>query len=60
MLKSHGFNPLANLRPESDRFADDAANMARAIIKTDAKAKNIGRNLLSSLVKGLLMPYAPK
>jgi type IV secretion system protein VirD4 len=54
-LKSEGFNPLSNLDPTSERFADDAANIARAIIKTDEQGEKYWARSAQALVKGLLM-----
>jgi type IV secretion system protein VirD4 len=54
-LKSRGFNPLAMLSPESDRFNDDAGNIARAMIKLDALSEKHWAQSAQALVKGLLM-----
>lgn len=54
-LKSQGFNPLAALDPSSERFNDDAANIARALIRTDAHAEKHWAQSAQALIKGLLM-----
>ncbi len=55
LLKSHGFNPLAALDPESSSFVDDAKALAVALIRTDQSNEPYWPMAAQALVKGLLM-----
>src|SRR5262249_49126103 len=54
-LKSEGYNPLTNLDPDSERFNDDAMNMAKAMIKPDGLKEKHWAQSAQTLVKVLIM-----
>jgi type IV secretion system protein VirD4 len=60
LLKSHGFNPLATLDPDSPSFVDDAKALAVALIKTDQSREPYWPMAAQALVKGLLMALRVK
>jgi len=55
ILRSKGYNPVASLDPESDRFVDDAKTLATALIRTDNTRDPYWPMAAQSLVKGLLL-----
>ena len=53
--ESLGFNPVAALDPDSQRFIDDAKSLAVALIKTDNTRDKYWPQAAQALIKGLVM-----
>ena len=53
--ESSGFNPVAALDPDSQRFIDDAKSLAVALIKTEDNRDKYWPQAAQALIKGLIM-----
>ena len=64
LLKSHGFNPLAGVDPESLSFIDDVRKIATALVRTDNARDPYWAMAAQVLIKGVIMglkaEYGPK
>ncbi len=55
LFTSHGFNALAAINPQSDSFADDAAEIATALVKNDNARDPYWTMAAQALIKGVIM-----